>query len=55
MVFSNGFFFRMNNSYECHDVAVESGWRACVKRFVQASTRDPVDAHLQGDAALDPA
>jgi hypothetical protein len=38
----------------CHDVAVECGWRACVKRSAQASTREPAVAHLQGDAVLDP-
>jgi hypothetical protein len=38
----------------CHGVAVECGWRACVERSAQASTREPADAHLQGDA-LDPA
>jgi hypothetical protein len=39
----------------CHDVAVECGWRAGVKRSAQASTRELADAHLQGDPVLDPA
>jgi hypothetical protein len=39
----------------CHDVAVDCGWRACVERSAQASTKEPADAHLQGDAVLDPA
>ena len=39
----------------CHDIAVESGWRACVDRSAQASTREPADSHLQCDAVLDPA
>jgi hypothetical protein len=38
----------------CHDVAVECGWRACVERSAQASTRERADALLQGDAVLDP-
>jgi hypothetical protein len=36
----------------CHDVAIECGWRACVDRCAQVSTREPADAHLQGDVAL---
>jgi hypothetical protein len=39
----------------CYDVAVECGWRTCVERSAQASTREQADAHLQGDAVLDPA
>jgi hypothetical protein len=38
----------------CHDITVESGWRACVQKSGQASTREPADAHLQGDGPLDP-
>jgi hypothetical protein len=38
-----------------HGIAVECGWRACVERSAQASTREPADAHLQGEAASDPA
>jgi hypothetical protein len=37
------------------DVALERGWRACVERYVQASSWEPADAHLQGDAVLYPA
>jgi hypothetical protein len=40
---------------ECHDVAVDCDWRVYVERSAQASTREPADAHLQGDAVLDPA
>jgi hypothetical protein len=36
-----------------HDVAIECGWHACVGRSAQASTREPADAHLQGDAWCD--
>jgi hypothetical protein len=31
-----------------------NGWRACVEKSWQASTREPADAHLQGDGPLDP-
>jgi hypothetical protein len=27
---------------QCHDVAVDFGWRACVERFAQTSTREPL-------------
>ena len=30
----------------CHDVSVESGWRACVRKCRQASTRELVDSDL---------
>ena len=39
----------------CHDATVESGWRACVHKSGQASTREPVDNDLQGASFLDPA
>jgi hypothetical protein len=39
----------------CHNIAVDSGWRLCAERSAQASTRKLADAHLQGDAVLDPA
>ena len=32
----------------CHDITVESGWRACVQKSGQASTREPADGDLQG-------
>ena len=32
----------------CHDISVGSGWRACVQKSGQASTRDPADRDLQG-------
>jgi hypothetical protein len=38
----------------CHDVAADFGWRACVDRSAQPSTREPADAHMQGNAVLDP-
>ena len=38
-----------------HDVSVESGWRACVHKSAQASTREPADSDLQGEAFMDPA
>jgi hypothetical protein len=39
---------------QCHDVAVDFDWLACVERFAQTSNREPADAQLQGDAVLDP-
>jgi hypothetical protein len=36
----------------CHDVAVDCGWRACVDRSAQASTKEPCRCSLQGDAVL---
>ena len=39
----------------CHNVSVESGWRACVHKFGQASTTKPADSDLQGEAFMDPA
>jgi hypothetical protein len=39
----------------CHDVAVHYTSRASVDTFAQASTKEPADARLQGDAVLDPA
>ena len=39
----------------CHDISVESGWRACVHKCGQASSREPADADLQGVSFLDPA
>ena len=35
--------------------SVESGWRACVHKSGQASTREPADSDLQGEAFMDPA
>ena len=39
----------------CHDISVESGWRACVHKSGQASTREPADVDFQGVGILDPA
>ena len=39
----------------CHDISVESGWRACVHKSGQASTREPADNDLQGASFFDPA
>ena len=39
----------------CHDVSVESGWRVCVHKSGQASTRESADSDLQGRAFMDPA
>ena len=39
----------------CHDISVESGWRAFVHKSGQASTREPADNDLQGASFLDPA
>ena len=39
----------------CHDISVESGWRACVHKSGQSSTRDPADSDLQGEVLMDPA
>ena len=39
----------------CHDISVEPGWRACVHKPGQASTREPADRDLQGASFLDPA
>ena len=39
----------------CHDICFESGWRACVHRSAQSSTREPADSDLQGVGPLDPA
>ena len=38
-----------------HDISVESGWRACVHKSGQASTREPGDSDFQGEAFMDPA
>jgi hypothetical protein len=38
-----------------HDVAADCGWLVSVERSAQVGTMEPADAHLQGDAALDPA
>ena len=38
----------------CHDISVESGWRECVHISWQASTREPADSDLQGQAFMDP-
>ena len=39
----------------CHDISVESGWRACVHKSGQSSTREPADSDLQGEVPMDPA
>ena len=39
----------------CHDISVESGWRACVHKSGQSSTREPADSDLQGEVLMDPA
>ena len=38
-----------------HDLSVEWGWRTCVHKSGQASTREPADSDLQGEAFTDPA
>ena len=59
-------FFNVNflkcirsNTYDlrilCHDISVESGWRACVHKSGQSSTREPADSDLQGEVLMDPA
>ena len=37
----------------CHDISVESGWRACVHQSGRAGTREPADSGLQGEAFMD--
>ena len=37
------------------DVSVELGWRTCSHKSGQASTREPVDSDLHGEAFMDPA
>ena len=39
----------------CHDISLESGWRACVHKSGQASITKPADSDLQGASFLDPA
>ena len=39
----------------CHDVSVESGRRACVRKSVYLCTREPADRGLQGEAFMEPA
>ena len=39
----------------CHDISVESSWRACVHKSGQASTREPGESDLQGEEFMDPA
>ena len=39
----------------CHGISVESGWRACVHKSGQASTRVSAGNDLQGVSFLDPA
>ena len=37
----------------CHNVSVESGWRACVQISGQARAKEPADTDLQGLCFLD--
>lgn len=39
----------------CHDVSVESGRRACVRKSVYLCTRESADRGLQGEAFMEPA